>query len=69
MSNVSLFRRYEAAQEAMLRSTMPKSGIVEYINLLPQLPLTGRRWTVSGALVMLSSQGVSLARTARGGTQ
>lgn len=41
----NLLRRYDNAQSAMLLATMPKSGVVEYIDLIPKVKLTGRRWT------------------------
>jgi len=49
----SLLRRYESAQDAMLRATMPQSGIVEYTDLIPRVPLTRRVWR-AGIVTQLS---------------
>lgn len=44
MSNANLFHRHEHEQERVLKATMPRTGVVEYVDLLPRVPLTGRVW-------------------------
>ena len=56
MSNASLFRRHDHAHEQMLLATMPKSGVVEYIDLIPRVPLTGRVWRVGAVTVRTAAE-------------
>lgn len=40
----SMWRRYEREQDRVLKATMPKSGVVEYDDLLPKIKRTGWVW-------------------------
>jgi hypothetical protein len=55
-SNAHLFRRADAAHDMMLRATMPKSGVVEFDNFLPRVPLTGRVWRSGNAVLLPKAQ-------------
>jgi hypothetical protein len=59
---VGMLRRHEAAQERMLKAMLPRCGVVEYDNLLPRVPLTGRRWTAGNLVLLPKAQHLKAVR-------
>lgn len=55
----SMLNRYEREQERLLLATLPTCGVVEYIDLIPRVPLTGRTWRKGAATLKLTTKGVA----------
>lgn len=55
----SMLNRYEREQERLLIATLPTCGVVEYIDLIPRVPMTGRTWSKGAAILTLTKRSAS----------